>query len=360
MRRPNTRFKLAAPVLNASGDVRAFQCCRIPIVNTPFSAPQLKRHSLGRPHTLQAMTAPRHGGTAAFLSLLTPGLGHLYAGRGRTALVLGMLVTPTAALLFLLNVLAAPPAALFLVFAVGILLSIVVGIPIHAAIVARRAGSTYELQKFNRPYVYLAFFLLVGLVWQRGFYLLWRGSVVEAFRIPSAAGEPTLFVGDYIFVVKFPPSARRPHLDSLVVFRSPEQSGLRVIKRAVGLPGDTVSMRDGLLYRNGRQLNEPYARLHDQPIRSDDQYVSQMRAWQLAHLVDRDSARYLPSTRDWGPIAVPPDSFFALGDNRDESYDSRFYGFVPLRNVSARPRLIYFSYDRGSGIRWERVAQRIR
>lgn len=306
------------------------------------------------------MTAKRHGRVAALLSLLTPGLGHLYAGELRTALGLGVLVTPVAASLFLLDVLAAPPAALFLLFAVGVLLTVVVGIPIHAVLVARRSGSTYELQRFNRPYVYLAFFLLVGLVWQRGSYLLWKAYVAEAFRIPSTAGEPTLLVGDRIYGVKFPASARHPGLDSLVVFRSLEQSGLQVIKRAVGLPGDTISMRDGLLYRNGLQLNEPYARRHEQPVGSDDRYVSQMRAWQVAHLVGRDSAGYAPSTRDWGPIAVPPNSFFALGDNRDESYDSRFYGFVPLRNVSARPRLIYFSYDRSSGIRWERVAQRIR
>ena len=306
------------------------------------------------------MTAKRHGWAAALLSLLTPGLGHLYAGRVRAAFVLGILITPFAAFLFLLDVLAAPPPALFFLFGVAILLTVVVGIPIHAALLARRTGSAYQLRTFNRSYIYIAFVVLVGLVWQRGSYLFWKAYVAEAFRIPSAAGEPTLLVGDYIYVVKFPASARRPWLDSLVVFRSPEQSGLRVIKRAVALPGDTLSMRNGLLYRNGRQLSEPYARRHDLPIRSDDQYMSQMRAWQVAHLVGIDPARYVPTTRDWGPLVVPPDSFFALGDNRDESYDSRFYGFVPLANASARPRLIYFSYDSSSGARWERVGQRIR
>ena len=86
------------------------------------------------------MTAKRHGWAAALLSLLTPGLGHLYAGRVRSAFVLGILVTPFAALLFLLDVLAAPPAALFFLFGVAILLTVVVGIPIHAALLARRTG----------------------------------------------------------------------------------------------------------------------------------------------------------------------------------------------------------------------------
>src|SRR5438034_7155848 len=114
------------------------------------------------------MTAKRHGWAAVLLSLLTPGLGHLYAGRVRAALVLGILVTPFAAFLFLLDVLAAPPPALFFLFGVAILLTVVVGIPIHAALLARRTGSAYQLRTFNRSYVYIAFFVLVGLVWQRG------------------------------------------------------------------------------------------------------------------------------------------------------------------------------------------------
>src|SRR5437016_10888233 len=92
------------------------------------------------------MTAKRHGWAAALLSLLTPGLGHLYAGRVRAAFLLGIVVTPFATLLFLLDVLAAPPAPLFFLFGVAILLTVVVGIPIHAALLARGTGSAYQLQ----------------------------------------------------------------------------------------------------------------------------------------------------------------------------------------------------------------------
>jgi len=283
----------------------------------------------------------------------------LYAGSARTGLVIGILVAPLAALLFLLDVVAAPPPLLFVLFGTGILLVMVIGIPAHAVLVSRRIGSAYQLQTFNRFYVYIAFFLLVGIVWQRGSYLLAKAYIAEAFRIPSAAGEPTLLAGDYIYVVKFPPCVRRPHLDSLLVFRSPTESGLRIVKRAVGLPGDTISMRDGVLYRNARQISEPYTQRQAQPVRSGDEYVSQMRVWQIPHLVGRGPTGYIPSTRDWGPLVVPPDSFFAIGDNRDESYDSRFYGFVPLANIAAQPRLIYFSFEPGSGVRWRRIGRRI-
>lgn len=78
-----------------------------------------------------------------------------------------------------------------------------------------------------------------------------------------------------------------------------------------------------------------------------------MRAWQLRYYVGSDSAHYHPTTHDWGPVVVPSAHFFVMGDNRDESYDSRFYGFVPFRNVEGRPRLVYFSYDSDSiVIRW--------
>src|SRR5439155_24806711 len=170
----------------------------------PGVAPAVKREPLGRRPPPRRMTAKRHGWAAGLFGLLTPGLGHLYAGRVRGAIVLGILVTPFAAFLFLLDVLAAPPPALFFLFGVAILLTVVVGIPIHAALLARRTGSAYQLRTFNRSYVYIAFFVLVGLVWQRGSHLFSTAYVAEAFRIPSAAGEPTLLVGDYIYVVKIP------------------------------------------------------------------------------------------------------------------------------------------------------------
>jgi len=119
-------------------------------------------------------------------------------------------------------------------------------------------------------------------------------------------------------------------------------------------------MRDGVLYRDGRQVTEPYTQRDSIPFPLEERFVSQMRAWQVPHLVNPGPAYYRPNTRDWGPFVVPPDSFFAIGDNRVESYDSRYYGFVPLANISGRPRVIYFSYDPGVGVRWTRLGHRIR
>jgi signal peptidase I len=208
------------------------------------------------------------------------------------------------------------------------------------------------------------------IVW---FFL--RTFLVEAFRIPSGSMENTLLIGDFLFVNKalygaeVPiihkrlPAVREPRRDDILVFDSVEEEGLKVVKRLIGMPGDTLSMENGELFRNGQRVNEPYA-LHSDPTRSEDPIQrAKMREWQLPHLVNRDPSTYQPDLQEWGPIVVPPDSFFMMGDNRDSSYDGRYWGFLPRKNVRGRPLVVYFSYDPGSwraipfvtAVRWARL-----
>jgi signal peptidase I len=202
-----------------------------------------------------------------------------------------------------------------------------------------------------------------------------RTFLVEAFRIPSGSMEKTLLIGDFLFVNKalygaeVPllharlPAVREPQRNDILIFDSVEEPGLKVVKRLVGMPGDTLAMEDGELYRNGRKVIEPYA-VHDDPGRTEDPIQrSKMREWQLRHFVGRDTASYQPDLQNWGPIVVPSDSFFMLGDNRDSSYDGRYWGFLPRENVRGRPLIVYFSYDANSwralpfltAVRWERI-----
>jgi signal peptidase I len=159
------------------------------------------------------------------------------------------------------------------------------------------------------------------------------------------------------------PAVREPHRDDILVFDSVEEPGLKVVKRLIGMPGDTLSMENGELFRNGQRVNEPYA-VHSDPTRSEDPIQrAKMREWQLPHLVHRDPSSYQPDLQEWGPIVVPPDSFFMMGDNRDSSYDGRYWGFLPRKNVRGRPLVVYFSYDPGSwraipfltAVRWGRL-----
>lgn len=213
-------------------------------------------------------------------------------------------------------------------------------------------------------------------------FLVVRTFVVEAFQIPTGSMENTLLVGDFLLVNKMVYGAeipgtgvRLPALDppdrgDIVVFEPPPAAGqaanTNYVKRIVGVPGDTISMVDGQLYRNGEAVFEPYAK-HTRGF--EDPRSSQFD-WQYEKLATsgRRAQEYRPTRDNWGPIEVSPDSFFVMGDNRDNSEDSRYWGFVPANDVKGRPMIIYYSYDRNkiapfpwlTEIRWNRLLDRIR
>jgi signal peptidase I len=179
--------------------------------------------------------------------------------------------------------------------------------------------------------------------------------VLQAFEIPSSSMEDTLLIGDHVFVnrVMFAPAthwlgALLPYRDirrgDIVVFLSPEEQGLFVVKRIMGVPGDHIHLRDGAVYRNGQKLNEPYVqhKMGDyNPYRDNfpavpptEMYGVRNERWQQA----------FRSHVEGDDIVVPPNSYFAMGDNRDVSYDSRYWGFIPRANVIGRPMFIYWSF----------------
>ncbi len=199
-----------------------------------------------------------------------------------------------------------------------------------------------------------------------------RTLLVEAFRIPSSSMEHTLLVGDFLFVNKalygaeIPlvharlPAFREPRRGDIVVFDSQTEPGVKVVKRLVGMPGDTLAMVHGVLQRDGVAQKEPYVERVDS---LEDVTDSSMR-WQLRYLLPTVNKRTYQPTRDnWGPLVVPRDSFFVMGDNRDNSYDSRYWGFVPRGVIRGRPLFIYYSFDHDSwralpfltAIRWGRI-----
>jgi len=176
-------------------------------------------------------------------------------------------------------------------------------------------------------------------------FLIIRAFLVEAFRIPTASMENTLLVGDFLVVNKAVYGAEVPgtalHLPAfaelerrdVIVFTPPHDPGKNYVKRVVGVPGDVLEMRAKTLDRNGGQLDEPYVR-HVDPRR--DEFHPDM-AWQAGFLADgHDPASYRPTRDNWGPIRIPADRYFVLGDNRDNSQDSRRFGPVPMDDVIGR------------------------
>ncbi len=175
-----------------------------------------------------------------------------------------------------------------------------------------------------------------------------RAFVVQAFKIPSGSMIPTLLIGDHILVSKFIYGLRNPFTGTVVipvkeperldvlVFKFPLNPSQDFIKRVIGLPGDTVEIIDKKVYINGVQLkNDPGV------IESD-------------HVIPAGK-----SPRDnFGPVTVPAASVFVMGDNRDNSHDSRFWGFVDFQDLKGKAYVLYWSWDRDDfNVRWQRLGK---
>lgn len=173
-----------------------------------------------------------------------------------------------------------------------------------------------------------------------------RTFVIQAFKIPSGSMKQTLLVGDHILVNKFIYGVKIPFLQTtiipitnpkrgdIVVFKFPEDPSKDFIKRVIGIAGDKVEVRDKKVYVNNKLLN------HDHGIHTDSYVLP-------ASVQPRDN---------FGPVIVPPHKLFVMGDNRDQSYDSRFWGFVDLKAVKGKALMIYWSWDKNNfGVRWNRI-----
>ncbi len=159
--------------------------------------------------------------------------------------------------------------------------------------------------------------------------LLIRTFVVQAFTIPSGSMSPTLLVGDYILVNKFIYRFRDPTRGDIIVFKYPWDENRDFIKRVVGVGGDEVLIKGRQVFVNGRPLEEPYAIFAS-----------------------------LSPHSDYGPVAVPPGAYFVMGDNRDNSQDSRYWGFLKREKIRGKAFMIYWSWDGENGwLRWRRLSK---
>jgi signal peptidase I len=210
-----------------------------------------------------------------------------------------------------------------------------------------------------------------------------RTFLVQAFTIPSGSMENTLMIGDYlmannaIYGAHIPltnvraPAFREPVFGDIVVFRPTyNEPVIDVVKRVIGEPGDTIQMVNRVVYRNGVALEEPYVEPHYLPDEPMQRFGLGGYQWHLEALpAGADQQNYAPTRDSWGPLIVPAGNFMLLGDNRDQSLDSRYMGFVPREVVRGKALFIYYSIDpfQQAGfprflrsVRWERLGMLIR
>jgi len=183
-----------------------------------------------------------------------------------------------------------------------------------------------------------------SLAWAVAIALFVTVFIVQAFKIPSGSMLQTLQIGDHLFVSKFIYGVKNPFTDTylfrgkdperrdIIVFRYPKDPSVDYIKRIIGVPGDVISMQNKKLYVNDVVQEEPYVQ-HSQP-----------------HVM-------LPIRDAFAPITVPPDHYFVMGDNRDDSLDSRFWGFVNREAIRGKAWRLYWSSNGFNDIRWHRIGQ---
>jgi signal peptidase I len=203
-----------------------------------------------------------------------------------------------------------------------------------------------------------------------------RTFLVQTFVITSGSMEETLLVGDMLLVNRLAigsripatsiriPGYSTPERGDVLVFDPPHEPTLKLIKRLIGVPGDTLEMRDRVLFRNGDAVDEPYVVHSDS---GDD--VHPWMAWQRDYLAPGvDALTYAPSRDTWGPLVIPEEHYFMLGDNRERSLDSRYWGLLAAWRLEGRAVFTYYSYNKDSyrpfpavrEVRWRRIGRAIR
>jgi signal peptidase I len=180
-----------------------------------------------------------------------------------------------------------------------------------------------------------------SLVFTIIFVLIFTSYVAQATQVPTESMKPTILVGDHFFLdkVSFPanyPAVIRPYLPhrlvnrgDIIAFKSPTDGNIPFVKRVIGLPADQIEIRDKTVYVNGQKLDEQYKIHVDSATYSPD-------PWTPEELKIRDN---------YGPVSVPADSYFVMGDNRDNSNDSRYWGFVAWNEIIGKPLFVYWSYE---------------
>jgi signal peptidase I len=278
-------------------------------------------------------------------SILSPGLGQIYNGQLKKGIILyfiGLLILLTYSIagLYFFGLI------IYLFIGIGWLLFIYAD-ALFTAIKIKQI----ELKDYNRWYFYLIFLLLFNTITLGSMDFL---VTIKAYSIPSGTMQPTLLVGDSILANNAAYGVRNPFTNKVLipighpqrgdvaVFIFPLDPAKSYIKRVIGLPGDRVQITNKQVFINGTLYKTPQAVYEDPAIIPAPQRPTD------------------PGRDNLGPVILPDNAYFVMGDNRDHSFDSRFWGFVPLENFRGKALYIYFSRDlKNHLLRWNRIGKTI-
>ncbi len=300
-------------------------------------------------------THPRKWWIAALLHILTLGLGQIYNGQAKKGLLsLGFFVVVLIVMvLFMMGLPVIAPFNVVLSFL--LFLSFYIYVLKDAVSTARKLGSTYKRKVYNKWYLYVGITLIPGFVVSP----VVKNTIAEAYRIPSGGMEPTLLVGDYMLANKMTCRFKEPKNGDVIVFTYPGDGKTKYVKRLIATSGQTVEIINKKVFVDGEEiLLSVLAGEGDAAGPILPHYPAGPHAPFTFNVFDGTTAY---NRDNFGPYKVPSDSFFVMGDNRDGSFDSRFWGPVPTRLIIGKATITHWSWDHANKhVRWERIGKAIR
>jgi len=284
--------------------------------------------------------SPRRWWIAGVLSYLVPGLGQVYNGQLIKGLLIYCLFSILGGIVFVvgLNTMkhSFPPLGLVLLFIFLIISLFALLVVIFDAIrSAVRFKGKYTLKQFNKWYIYVGV-IIISLSVDYAMNLSIRGALVSPFKIAAESMSPSLFKGDLVLSNKLIYCSNNPRRGDIVII---ELRGISYVKRVIGVPGDSINIKDKHVYINGKQLNEPY----------------------IKHIDSNTIPPQISERDNLEPVVVPPNGYFIMGDNRDNSMDSRFWGTIDRNMIKGKLCLIYWSFgSKFPFIRFNRIAKTVK
>jgi signal peptidase I len=273
---------------------------------------------------------------SAILTFFMPGLGQIACGkikRGVAVYIFSLIFFIAAAFV------AIQPIPMFNIIAAGLIfISVFLFTLIDSILIAKNPDNTLKLKPLIGYSILVIASIVNSSLVQPAISKTIKAKYIQAFHIPSISMMPSLLIGDHLLVNKQTYKKNSPKRGDIIIFDFPEDTSKTFIRRVVGIGGDVIEIRNKQLYINGKQYSENYV-----------MYADSKSLPKNSHPID-----------DYGPTAIPEDSFFVLGDNRNSSYDSRYWGFLTADKIKGKAATIYWSWDKANNrVRWDRIGKLI-
>lgn len=278
----------------------------------------------------------RNPWVAGIFTFFTIGLGHLYAGQAKKGILL-FLIGQGAGLVGALPLIYYFPTVPIFIAALLVGLAFLIYCIFDAVKLSKRHQYGYTLKRYNKWYVYLGCLILACFIIQPIETSSIKKFFIQAYKMPAGSLEPTILIGDQILAKKRFSVQQGIQRGDMIIFPYPKDASKDYVKRVVAMGGETIEMVNKEVFINGHLLHEPYV------IHSDHSIMPK------------------GSRDNFGPVTVPEDALFVMGDNRDQSNDSRFWGFIEKSAVKGKAYVIYWSWDKENfKVRWDRIGKIIK